>query len=1591
MEISNQCVFVKEDVLQIKLPPYFRNNYWAESFGLLYNIPNDIKKTITILEIDIQDCLWIDPIPLISILVLIRQEYSKKEIKIFLPKIGQNESQDKVLKFLYEEGFYQQFLSLEAEIIFQEDQDVKNLRELNVILNYYECNLLGVKIIDTSTICNSDNDFYNYIDKLIEEITININEKKIPQFAHNDLLYKIYTILAETIYNTYKHAYPIEEKKNVGIYIRYRLGLRNSSISGAYRKKLSKLLFHEYNNSSTVSKEFLQLLFSADGCLEIFIIDAGIGISSSLGLRNTHEKYPGRKAFLDIYETEQRKRISTEKNETKVSGLVLLKKLISKESDFILGKDIDEWVGARLPDIKKSSYYHVILPKDDLFHTPGCIWQMSLSWTNHNYNQSDEWKNVPYEIHQDLLNVYKLSDDEIKNNTDSVVIDERFEQRGFFKARKDYFKKIIEENKSKDIIYLPQANATKHLIAYTILPYIAENISRSASLIIADIPENEKITYISALNGSVFSLENQKLMSRFTSVILISQSLSVTILVFEDRTFTIDEYSRELLFKVDSSFNIKYILSSLIRHDSNKVWDKIKTKGKYSIFINELIEWGDKEPSTIDGFLDYNQLSGIPEYNDILSYSVRRILGIVNFKISRVKGLDLLVENFVNNILFLFSNVHDRNNNNFTFYLGSIYVKGEIQREAVLNMETDNIIFHCFQHPSSISTPIFRLFLWPSKDWINRNLDRNLELSANPINLIDSETQKKEKESHKCNYERLGKTHAITVGGWNFFKLPRYDESGKSFYYRSPRDTYRDWQGVKYGLNIGNYRYSNHYDLIRIDIRSAIERAFFEIDDLALFIVINFFYALGGGDIIDKKLSEIDDTSLHEVNDIINYLKEEKDLRDSLLKDPDYWSYIVDKYSERLFYKKTACVVYPFHYHTNLVNIKINEILKECLTDKIIPLFSIRNDNSKSSVLFSPLNWDLIKSLLHKSQTLNLNEESAKEELIDKKEVLFFDDVITGGRTRKEIKHLMHHLGATDVKTLAIIDRQRLPYGLPNINRQRYYWRLDVPRLGNVNINPINTALKIGKDYKHRFIDSIQDRIIQWEESWSEIYSFQINTSHGLNSYNIKIDNPLKLYGIKEDNTFPGGYKQVGAQDVEDKSKHINITSSIGLLTFCIEMQTMTGRDDFILKYCRSSEIPDYVKAELICAQLLLLGNEIRFSLKLELLKYLIDTTNQTYADNHSILSALTILNQSDDCLEKILKYATSKSIVNIDLSIALSLYMITTNKPIYNELRRIIIDNSINKKIELRRSLNYELYEKRQAHISPINAYISNRQTDLKSMTIKLSYSLEKIKFILDNLDYYAFEGEINKEYLYKEIDDIIFYVNELLDLLDEHTINDDAVKKIESRKSLIMIYLQTSLLNKLEEIHSNLLLKISNKMESDNNIKSKFRDIIEDINNNNSWENIALSKEKYELASNLKKQNPIIKISSKGIDTLVELSKVELLFMWLPYDSLIKNHIQNIISNIVHGNYILFTDPYDEHSTKAHLWYSFELDENNMVFMIEFINPVINIKEALEKAKASNKHEKDHCFELGCETIYEEFSNNSNLLKTTLKMKIV
>jgi len=243
-------------------------------------------------------------------------------------------------------------------------------------------------------------------------------------------------------------------------------------------------------------------------------------------------------AYQDIFSISKRRQISTSKGHTLNGGLYVIGQHIETTNDYIIFKDLEYWFGGVLPDLRTSSSLELIGDKEKSQHIKGCILHSSFSW-HPDKMEFDNWIRIDDKaLIENLLSKYRIKFGNSELLESFILIDERMIGNWDDNRRKKYFFEKFKykttntgknENREKEtlaVIYLPHRGMTKHQLAFRILPEIIRNLSKTTTIIVADIPDEERIVYYEALNTKC-DVEVAKSLWKVKQIILLSNSLSI--------------------------------------------------------------------------------------------------------------------------------------------------------------------------------------------------------------------------------------------------------------------------------------------------------------------------------------------------------------------------------------------------------------------------------------------------------------------------------------------------------------------------------------------------------------------------------------------------------------------------------------------------------------------------------------------------------------------------------------------------------------------------------------------------------------------------------------------------------------------------------------------------------------------------------------------------------------------------------------------------------------------------------------------------------------------------------------------------------
>lgn len=1310
---------LREKTLIIDLGYIFRYDIWVKDFPVIqktldeatYNGLNYKK-----ISIDFSKCSWVDPLPILSLLLSTFESYKKgKEIELIVPDVDlriKERETDKVIKYLYLEGFLSQFgriasiISRTGQIVYDKPRAYTNEKilhsysKINTSLYYTNSSILPAQIIDTKKLFQQG---LEHIDKWIDDLLKKIQPQlrdKIPSFSQKSIVHRLTIILVEMISNIVKHAYENTDKTYAGIYIRFRNGLDNNSLSVEERKKLNHALKEEEYHCSRLTREFLDV---RKGCLEIFIIDAGIGFSQSLikGI-GSERKHPFRDAYKMVFDDRQRREIINPPDHTYEGGLYYIGQMLSANQDYLFGRDENEWVGGPLPLAKDA--YELTNGNDDP-HLSGLSWIVRLSWKNETEIGRNKWKNWDGQIKHNPV-YEELISDRLAPPTQFKIHDFRF-------TREELPGYKSGSGGDNLVLMFADANQTKFGI-WNYFKKISANLTKSNDrvIIIADIPEYGKQIYLYSLEKiNIQSYQTDHWIHKFNKIILVSSRLSVSILIKSDSTFVYSpELTESYLDNIDpSTFQPDKSLAHLIRwirnYDSLIFWLNIKRlNGKSnSYYVNADILWS-TEVGVISGYLDFAQTCTDAFCVKLYKIILERTIGIFgesyenNITYCRFENMDALTKRIVNEANASFFNEITETQDRLKIFVGSVFVSGASKDDALFYYDVENdkkaIHINFFLHDSS-KVFVAHLLNWPKHDWLVKF------------------------DSFQETFRRVGKTHIIAEHGYKSFPIPRFFKDDSSAYFRNPRKTYNDWQDERNQIiSFGHFEFEGKHDLFKINLIKVIEESFLMGLELSKFLLSEFFMALGGKS--DKDLKPKGKKEY----DFIN--KRRQEILDNNEPDP-----------------KVDLIVYPINSNAAFAIEKIKEMISNELTQKIFALMPVNKERVGSTLLISPLVIKSIKSILDQST---------------EKKVLLFDTSVISGRTRKELKHLLQGLGASEVRMLSITDRFRLPLHVQDKYRHKAYWRLDVPRLGSADMCPICKAIDILENFKGNLSSTLATkRIERIIESWKVVSYFDPVSDHGLKPTPIQpVEKKLGIKFNKNTNQFE--------QIISDLDRNrgvknqILLRNSLGLTIYVSEMHAMTSRDDLALSLIHSlPNLSPVAKVELLCSQLLLFPNEYSKRVQFEMVFALFIACNEiSQSDNWTGLATLVILLQNKEVHTRLIETiqiegSKELKINNLDLNITIASILKNYNTKgvvISEKVFRLLKYIGEEKIINTYKQFHYEIYNDAGAiHSKPLIAfYIKNELIKQERLEDAIN-SISKLIFLLDNLQTWQFRRKLNNQ----------------------------------------------------------------------------------------------------------------------------------------------------------------------------------------------------------------------------------------------------
>ncbi|MBZ9689786.1 hypothetical protein G9F72_026285 [Clostridium estertheticum] len=1492
---------------------YLSSKAWAAWFGVYQDalrtqLLNGSK--FTNITIDFTNFLGADPLPLISLTMSLK-EFSdlggKIEFSMFKKMdIGDN-AKCKLAKSMLKNGFINTLSDITDEIYLFSKKYEKGstilLKGLDAVDEHHYIDIMPITVIDTLDI----KDIEEWIDeRLIEFYTI--ISSTIPDYAIEDMMTRIKIFLTETVENIARHAYPNKEKyKYAGIYIRFREGLNiktTTEKSFEQREYIKKLLKLEEANNPKLIKELLE---ERAGAIEVFILDSGIGISESLreylDYANKKFKYPFVEAFRLAFIEGKRRMGSQKNNFTNMGGLYLIGELMRENKDFIWGRDDNNWVGSYFPvDLSSATtiYQNNLSYEHCGSKINGLSWVSRFTWIEETENIKKfqfEWNKAPSE-HP----VYKLLQSE---STAFTQDDDIYFQDYRFSADQKFYQDYKSNNTKNSMFFIfPKERCSKKNVWKMIQDYSDIIVEvNNATLIIVDIPIYDMVTYINALNNSqIFDYRNH-FSRKFDKIILVSRRMGVSVLKLEkgDKKYTYEynlEFTEALFETQDGEFSrtelhLDDIMSWVRWHDSLVFWNIIKNSyNKDQLFINAKVKWGDN--FYVKGFLNFAQTITIPICMNLYRINLERIAGLFNSRECKFNNLDSLTSRISSELNSKLLPKFEESN---LVNLGSVYATGYTEKDKGESGDSSNfsISIHLFQHDDS-KHKVAHLFLWPKKEWIDRHFNNN-----------------------NNDFERIGKTYAITEVNGKYFSENRKSLYYEGVYRRSLQESYKDFQKITPRLvRYGHYVDEAYHDLIQFNIRDEFDQSFKTKGELASFVLIEIFISLGGKDISDLSVAG------------------------------RQWWKIIEKQMEVLKYEESVLLVYNSNLNTDFVMEKIRILLSDELNKKIFAFIPINKHRDGSSLLISPLLFNDIETKIKLFK--------------DKKEratIVLLSSVIVSGRTINEFKNILLGLGADDIKTLSIIDRQRLMYCNQKDIMHKSYWRVDLPRLGFKDACPLCKSLELAKLFINELISNLaKKRINEWIYAWGETQDFVNRQEHGITKSNVNLE--------------------------DTKKWDVDIKDSIGLTLYVTEMHSMTSRNDIAIELCKNEKLTSANKIELLCSQILLFGREYSRAMHIQILKELFEATNLVYeADNYSALAALVLINQEDYYIDKLIEELCKNPefdedyIINEDMCIVLAYFNQRVNnlKKIkeFKKLERLI--KGRNDIRSLYNCLHSEIYSDHGSiHSKPIPFLINNsidNSNILKSKLEDTLNSIDQIIYILKSIsNSYFIKGKGEnvkniKEEIIKDLQNLYCEIECIIIEMKVMSISDSGTELLKRVKKTI-----SPVLGLLMEIHELLFCKVGKNdfaCQKYSPLNNKIDSIIDGLPQTEEyWLNSYRNKGLCHPAKVY-----IIKNVGYISATFPNSPKNEIWFCW---DAIIEEEFKFLLNNIIYSEIPIanpFTD--EEYDETADMWVNYEFNKDNLTVSLAN-STCLKAEEIMNRVNRNKRFQQEHIENIGGKITYNQ-----------------
>lgn len=488
-----------------------------------------------------------------------------------------------------------------------------------------------------------------------------------------------------------------------------------------------------------------------------------------------------------------------------------------------------------------------------------------------------------------------------------------------------------------------------------------------------------------------------------------------------------------------------------------------------------------------------------------------------------------------------------------TYWIGSVFVSGSSERKLHYENRDKENVFYFFKHSDHRAggSQISSLFEWTTRQ------DR-IDHWFPPENYKG------------CQYSRVGNTSFLAINGSEYWTSKHY-RSWHRVYQIPQAETY-DLLQKQFGahpsvLKIGHFDSVDHHDLFEIKSDSIVDT-----DIIASqmshgqeynsyeFLLAAFLQALVAP-------PQTDNLSAYFQHDISPYCL------DSIRRN------IHSSTRAPISNEAQGVIVYLTDYQTSKIVETVKPVFAEELQKRIIPIIPIEKSYASSTLLISPLLLDALEEKIKNAR--NHNQITIGSDTVD---VTLFIATSFTTRLQEELRHIIKCMGASRIKTLSLVDRQRMPFGRYVGENHTAFTRLDLPAIGFSDTCPICTALNTLYNLQKILRDpDLLQRNNQITTQWKAVKSSDNHFGNGIALRHIMLPDDIQQSLLRHKEIYDQG--------------NIEITTDLGLVMFSIENTVISLSSDFLNDCINSSQLDPSIKLLLLSAHILTF-NDLQLSEK---------------------------------------------------------------------------------------------------------------------------------------------------------------------------------------------------------------------------------------------------------------------------------------------------------------------------------------------------------------------------------------------------------